>query len=124
MTRTCVLPCEMSLSAFRSVLIVTIDEKEYLHLGCLFEEIFPEARIQMVSTNINPASVARDNQFGRTDEYLFFICFGDAGPAKLALSADWLGIGLRVSRLFCGWCLCHGVFHIQYSNAFLRMFIR
>ena len=29
-----------------SVLIVTIDEKEYLHLGCLLEEIFPEAQIQ------------------------------------------------------------------------------
>ena len=32
-----------------SVLIVTIDEKEYLHLGCLLEEMFPEARMQMVS---------------------------------------------------------------------------
>ena len=32
-----------------SVLIVTIDEKEYLHLGCLLEQMFPEARIQMVS---------------------------------------------------------------------------
>ena len=32
-----------------SVMIVTIDEKEYLHLGCLLEELFPEARIQMVS---------------------------------------------------------------------------
>ncbi len=31
-----------------SVLIVTIDEKEYLHLGCLLEEIFPDARMQMV----------------------------------------------------------------------------
>lgn len=29
-----------------SVLIVTIDEKEYLHVGCLLEEIFPEARMQ------------------------------------------------------------------------------
>ena len=27
-----------------SVLIVTIDEKEYLHLGCLLEELFPEDR--------------------------------------------------------------------------------
>ena len=29
-----------------SVLIVTIDEKEYLHLGCLLEELFPEARMR------------------------------------------------------------------------------
>ena len=32
-----------------SVLIVTIDEKEYLHLGCLLEEMFSEASIQMVT---------------------------------------------------------------------------
>lgn len=32
-----------------SVLIVTIDEKEYLHLGCMLEEMFPEANIQMIS---------------------------------------------------------------------------
>ena len=37
-----------------SVMIVTIDEKEYLHLGCLLEELFPDARIQMISTMINP----------------------------------------------------------------------
>ena len=53
-----------------SVMIVTIDEKEYLHLGCLLEELFPEARIQMISSMINPASVARNNSFGRTDEYV------------------------------------------------------
>ena len=35
------------LNPNNSVLIVTIDEKEYLHLGCLLEELFPEARIQM-----------------------------------------------------------------------------
>lgn len=36
---------EISEKAFEpenSVLIVTIDEKEYLHLGCLLEELFPE----------------------------------------------------------------------------------
>lgn len=73
-----------------SVLIVTIDEKEYLHLGCLLEELFPEARIQMVSSMTNPASVARNNSFGRTDEYIFFVLFGNAAPEKLALSDEWL----------------------------------
>ena len=38
-----------------SVLIVTIDEKEYLRLGLLLEQTFPGARIQMVSITINPA---------------------------------------------------------------------
>ena len=64
-----------------SVLIVTIDEKEYLHLGCLLEELFPQARIQMVSDVIHPSGVARTNQFSRVDEYIFFVALGDAKPA-------------------------------------------
>ena len=72
-----------------SVLIVTIDEKEYLHLGCLLEEIFPEARIQMVSSIINPSGVALNNEFARTDEYLFFVKMGCAGPQRLPLSTEW-----------------------------------
>lgn len=67
-----------------SVLIVTIDEKEYLHLGCLLEEIFPNANIQMVSDVIHPSGVARTNQFSRVDEYLFFIAIGEAKPALTA----------------------------------------
>ena len=58
------------LNPVDSVLIVTIDEKEYLHLGCLLEEMFPEARIQMISSVINPSGVARDGGFARTDEYM------------------------------------------------------
>ncbi len=65
-----------------SVLICTIDEKEYLHLGCLLEELFPEANIQMVSDVIHPSGVARTNQFSRVDEYLFFVALGDAKPAQ------------------------------------------
>lgn len=72
-----------------SVLIVTIDEKEYLHLGCLLEEMFPEARIQMVSSIINPSGVALNNEFARTDEYLFFVKLGLSGPQKLPLTTEW-----------------------------------
>ena len=61
-----------------SVLIVTIDEKEYLHLGCLLEEMFPEARMQMVSITINPSGAKRDNEFSRADEYAFFIFIGSS----------------------------------------------
>ena len=60
-----------------SVLIVTIDEKEYLHLGCLLEEMFPAANIQMISTVINPKGTARSNEFSRVDEYIFFVMIGD-----------------------------------------------
>ena len=61
-----------------SVLIVTIDEKEYLHLGCLLEEIFSDARIQMVTSVINPSGVPMKKQFARAEEYLFYIFIGDA----------------------------------------------
>ena len=62
-----------------SVLIVTIDEKEYLHLGCLLEEMFPEATITMATDVINPrAGVARLGSFRRSHEYLYFVQFGDS----------------------------------------------
>ncbi|MCI9282221.1 MAG: site-specific DNA-methyltransferase [Lachnospiraceae bacterium] len=64
-----------------SVLIVTIDEKEYLHLGCLLEELFPEANMQMISSVINPYGTQRLNEFSRNDEYIFFLMFGKSHPA-------------------------------------------
>lgn len=73
-----------------SVLIVTIDEKEYLHLGCLLEEMFPEARMQMVCSAINPAVVARAEGFGRSGEYIYLISFGVAAPSKLKLPREWV----------------------------------
>lgn len=72
-----------------SVLIVTIDEKEYLRLGLLLEQTFPDARIQMVSAVINPKGAARASAFGRVDEYIFFLMFGAAGPTPQQLSSDW-----------------------------------
>ena len=72
-----------------SVLIITIDEKEYLHLGCLLEEMFPEALIQMVSCMMSPQGNQRKSQFSRIDEYIFFVEFGDACVQKLSLSDDW-----------------------------------
>lgn len=59
-----------------SVLIVTIDEKEYLRLGLLLEQTFPEARVQMISSSINPAAQARSGSFARIDEYIFVVMIG------------------------------------------------
>lgn len=73
-----------------SVLIVTIDEKEYLHLGCLLEEIFPEERMQMISSVINPAVVARAGGFGRSGEYIYFVFLGNAAPARTRLDREWV----------------------------------
>lgn len=60
-----------------AVLIVTIDEKEYLHLGCLLEEMFSEANVQMVSSNISRKGAARMNSFTRVNEFIFFVMIGD-----------------------------------------------
>lgn len=67
-----------------SVLIVTIDEKEYLRLGLLLEQIFPEASIQMVTVVINPNGVARGKELARVEEYAFYLFLGDAGPSLVA----------------------------------------
>lgn len=76
-----------------SVLIITIDEKEYLHLGLLLEEIFAEARIQMVTSIINRKGVSRKGnkseatdkeitQFSRVAEFIYFVMLGDASIKK------------------------------------------
>lgn len=62
-----------------SVLLVTIDEKEYTHLGCLLEEMFPESDIQMISTVINPKGSSRNGRFSRVDEYIYVVYIGSCG---------------------------------------------
>jgi adenine-specific DNA-methyltransferase len=59
-----------------SALIVSIDEKEYLRLGLLLEQTFPEASIQMVSSVINPTGTQRPDALNRVDEYIYFVRFG------------------------------------------------
>ena len=73
-----------------SVLIVTIDEKEYLHLGCLLEEIFPEERMQMISSVINPAVVARAGGLGRRGDYIYFVFFANPPPPSTRLDREWV----------------------------------
>ncbi len=72
-----------------SVLIVTIDEKEYLRLGLLLEQLLPEATIQMVSSLVNRKGVSRNGSFRRSDEYLFFAMFGASRPVRMPLSSEW-----------------------------------
>jgi len=77
------------LNPEESVLILTIDEKEFLRIGLLLEQMFPEANIQMVSSVINPKGATRSSGFGRTDEYLFFVMIGNASPQSLPLDIEW-----------------------------------
>ena len=63
-----------------SVLIVTIDEKEYLRLGLLLEQVFPEAKRQMVTIVIQAAGSNRKGELGRAEEYAYFLFFGKFTP--------------------------------------------
>ncbi|RII41335.1 site-specific DNA-methyltransferase [Galactobacter valiniphilus] len=68
-----------------SVLIVTIDEKEYLRLGLLLGQVFDNARIQMASIVINGQGSARQMQMSRVDEYAYFVYLGEAKPTAVAV---------------------------------------
>ena len=68
-----------------SVLIVTIDEKEYLHLGCMLEDIFPEARMQMISSVIKVGGSKRYGEFSRSGEFIFFIMLGNSVPRDVSI---------------------------------------
>ena len=59
---------------------VTIDEKEYLRLGLLLEQLFPDAEQQMVTIVINPNGVARGKELARVEEYAFFVFLEMLGP--------------------------------------------
>lgn len=71
------------LNPQNSSLIITIDEKEYSRLGCLLEQMFPEARIQMISSVISRKGTARADEFSRTNEFIYFVRFGDCQIEKL-----------------------------------------
>jgi adenine-specific DNA-methyltransferase len=66
------------LIRWESALIVTIDEKEYLRLGLLLEQIFPSYTVQMITIVINPKGTARYNEFSRVEEYAYFVFIGEA----------------------------------------------
>jgi adenine-specific DNA-methyltransferase len=84
------IPTRDLLNTENSVLIITIDEKEYLRLGLLLEQTFPEAEMQMVSIRINPSGVARGDEFRRSDEYAFFLKFGEQRLKPCCLGEHWL----------------------------------
>lgn len=66
------------LKSDNSVLIVAIDDKEGNRLGVLLDQMFPEARIEMITSVINPRGKYRDGEFARCEDYIFFVAFGAA----------------------------------------------
>lgn len=93
-----------------SVLIVSIDEKEYLRLGLLLEQVFPEANIEMITSIISAKGVARAGQFSRVEEFIYFVRIGQSivglgeqnmldqtrnAKDKIGKKIDWLGLRRR-----------------------------
>jgi adenine-specific DNA-methyltransferase len=93
-----------------SVLIVTIDEKEYLRLGLLLEQTFPEAEIEMVTSVISAKGVARFGEFSRVEEFIYFARMGASSvqpgeqnmlddsrsaTAQIGREIEWLGLRRR-----------------------------
>lgn len=99
------------LNPKKSVLILTIDEKEYLHIGCLLEEIFTDAQIQMITSVISAKGVVRNDQFSRVEEYIFVVEYGEVSFSKLPFNMldddikkeadreiEWLGFRRRAPQ--------------------------
>jgi adenine-specific DNA-methyltransferase len=61
-----------------AVLIVTIDEKEYLRLGLLLEQLFAGCKIQMINTVISAKGTMRKREFSRVHEHVFAVLLGKA----------------------------------------------
>lgn len=93
-----------------SALIVSIDEKEYLRLGLLLEQTFPDAQIEMITSVISGKGVARFGRFSRVEEYIFTVRLGAqevalsegnmlddtrSATAKVGKPVDWLGLRRR-----------------------------
>jgi adenine-specific DNA-methyltransferase len=93
-----------------SVLIVSIDEKEYLRLGLLLEQVFPEAEIEMVTSVISAKGVARFGEFSRVEEFIYFARIGASSvqlgeqnmlddsrsaTAQIGRGIEWLGLRRR-----------------------------
>jgi len=61
-----------------SCLIVSIDEKEFLRLGLLLEQVFLEAEVVMITSVISAKGAVRPGRFSRVEEHVFFVFLGDA----------------------------------------------
>ena len=99
------------LNPKKSVLVVTIDEKEYLRLGLLLEQLFPDANVQMITSVISAKGVVRNGQFSRVEEYIYVLQFGSANVQQQLVNMldddvkkvadreiEWLGFRRRAPQ--------------------------
>lgn len=91
-----------------SVLIVTIDEKEYTRLGLLLDSVFPDANIQMVTSVISKKGSNRRNEFSRCAEFIYYVMLGAAAPISTPSDMNGTGKRRQPSYLFAGNILNEG----------------
>lgn len=97
------------LNPAKSVLIVTIDEKEVHRLALLLEQVFPGADMQMVTSIISAKGAVRPGKFSRVEEHIFIVSHGPAritpwfrnmlnpvkGDGSDESRIEWLGLRRR-----------------------------
>ena len=87
------------LNPENSVLICTIDEKEYARCELLIEQLFSGSSIQTVVIAINKNGVARGNQFKRAEEYAIFVFVGSAAPCQVDAAAYSMELSNRGEKV-------------------------
>ena len=70
------------LNPANSVLIVSIDEKEYLRLGLLLEQTFVGSKVQMATSVISAKGTSRARELSRVSEHIFFVLIGSAAIGR------------------------------------------
>lgn len=79
MMRNRIVIAKKLLNRDNSCLIVTIDEIEMAHLACMLEDLFPNAKIQMVTSVICPGGRGKKagEDLSNTEEFIFFVRIGN-----------------------------------------------
>lgn len=79
MMRNRIVIAKKLLNKENSCLIVTIDEIEMAHLSCMLEDLFPNAKIQMVTSVICPGGRGKKagEDISNTEEFIFFVRIGN-----------------------------------------------
>lgn len=79
MMRNRIVIAKKLLNRDNSCLIVTIDEIEMAHLACMLEDLFPNAKIQMVTSVICPGGRGKKagEDMSNTEEFIFFVRIGN-----------------------------------------------
>lgn len=85
-----------------SVLICTIDEKEYARCELLIEQIFTGCPVQTVVITINKNGVARGNQFKRAEEYAIYVFVGSATPCPVDVSSYSVELAEKSEKVAAG----------------------